>query len=156
MNKPWKLVLLLTGIFLAGGVTGALLTAKFGRQWVGQRPAPGQWGDGHLRRLARHLELRPEQVEQLKPIVRRNMEELGRLRAESMTESRAVFERMEREISAQLTPEQRSKFDEYNREARERVRRFMQKRPGGTGHGDRREGPPGSPPAGGMPREPGT
>ena len=164
MNKPWKLVLLLVGIFLAGGATGALLTVKFGRNWMSQRPAPGQWGDGHLRRLAQRLELKPEQVDQLKPVIRRNMEELAKLRNDSMAETRAVFERMEREISALLTPEQRAKFDETNREMRDRMRKFMQKRSGGPGQwpaGGRHEGPRGEwkggpPPPSAPPRDPGT
>jgi Spy/CpxP family protein refolding chaperone len=163
MNKPWKLVLLLAGIFLAGGATGALLTVKLGRNWGAARPGPGQWSDGHLRRLAQRLELQPGQIDQLKPVIRRNMEEIARLRAESMTQTRAVFDRMEREISALLTPEQRIKFEESNREMRERMRKFMQKRAGAPGQGPeggRREAPrgegTGAPPPSGPPRDPDT
>lgn len=171
MNKPWKLVLLLVGIFLAGGVTGALVAMKFGRNWGPARTAPDQWPQMHLRQLAQRLELKPEQIDQLKPIIKRNMEELAKLRSESMMGTRAVFEKMEREIAAQLTPEQKTKFDEYNRQMRERMRKFMQKRPGGPAgfgapgarpEGDRREGPrppgerPDAPPPGGAPREPGA
>lgn len=130
MNKPWKLVLLLLGIFLAGGATGVFLTVSFGRNLLVRRAAPDQWGPMHLRNLAKRLDLSPEQVEQLKPIVRRNMEELGRLRNQSMSESRVVMERMQKEIADKLTPEQRTRFDELNREMRERFRKFMQKRPG--------------------------
>ncbi len=160
MNKAWKLVLLLTGIFLAGGVTGAFLTVRFGRNWINQRMATEKWAPDHLRKLAERLDLKPDQVEKLKPIVHRNMEELGRLRSQSMTETRAVFERMEREIAAQLTPEQRAKFEEYNREKRERMRKLMERR----ADGERREGarpekrPEGAPPPppGAAPRDPGT
>ena len=143
MNKPWKLVVLLAGIFVAGSVTGGLLTARFGRNWVAQRAAPDQWAPIHLRKLAGRLELKPEQVEQLRPIIRRNMEEMGRLRGDCLKETRVVVERMEREIAAQLSPEQRVKFDDYNREKRERMQKLMQKRSGGPRpEGERREGPP--------------
>lgn len=161
MNKPWKLIILLTGIFLAGGGTGAFLTVQFGRNWVAQKAAPERWAPDHLKKLTERLALSPEQVEQLKPIVRRNMEELGRLRSQSMTETRVVMERMEREVAAQLTPEQRVKFDEYNREKRERLRKLMEKR----AENERREGPrspdkradgPPPPPPGTAPRDPGT
>ncbi|MFZ5493923.1 MAG: hypothetical protein ACOZE5_01115 [Verrucomicrobiota bacterium] len=142
MNRPWKLVLLLAGIFLAGGVTGAFLTVQLGRNWIKQRAAPEQWAPLHLRQLARRLELRPEQMEQLRPIIRRNMEELGRLRTECVKETRVVVERMEREIAARLSPEQRAKFDQYNREKRERLQKMMQKRPGGPRpEGERGGGP---------------
>ncbi len=153
MNKPWKLILLLTGIFLAGGVAGSFLTVRFGRNWVNQRVATEKWAPEHLRKLSERLELTPAQVEKLKPIVHRNMEEIGRLRSDSMKETRAVFERMEREIAALLTPEQKTKFDELNRQKRERLRKLMDKRQGDEPRDGARPPPP---PAGGAPREPGT
>jgi Spy/CpxP family protein refolding chaperone len=153
MNKPWKLVLLLGGIFLAGGISGSLLTFHFGRQMLSQRPAPEQWAPVHLQKLSKRLELTPAQVEQLRPIIRRHMDELGRVRGESLAASRGLFERMHREIAEQLTPEQRVKFDEYNRQMRERMRKLMQKKAGETrGRGERSEAPP--PPAE-APRAPG-
>lgn len=155
-NKPWKFLVLLTGIFVAGTLTGGLLTARFGRNWLAQRAAPDQWAPIHLRKLAGRLELNPEQVEKLRPIIRRNMEELGRLRSDCVKDSRVVVERMEREIAAQLTPEQRVRFDEYNREKRERMQKMMQKRPGGPRpEGERPAGPPPPPPEA-APKEPGA
>lgn len=125
MNTPWKLVLVLVGIFVAGGVTGSFLTLRFGRDWVVKRPGPDQWAPNHTKRLTERLSLEPEQAEQVRPIVRRYMEELSRVRNESMTTTKAVFERMEREISEKLTPEQRVKYDELNKEMRERAKKVM-------------------------------
>ncbi|MDQ5979718.1 MAG: hypothetical protein QG602_2693 [Verrucomicrobiota bacterium] len=161
MNKPWKLILLLTGIFLAGGVTGSFLTVRFGRNWINQRVATEKWAPDHLRKLTERLELTSEQVEKLKPIVHRNMEEIGRLRSDSVKETRSVFERMEREIAAQLTPEQRAKFEEFNRQKRERLRKLMDRRPGEeTREGARppKDNPDGPkpPPPGPAPRDAGT
>ena len=119
MNKPWKLVLLLTGIFLAGGVTGAFVMMRVGREMASRRPMPEQWAPMHLKRLVERLDLKPEQMELLRPIVRRNMEELNRLRAYAMAETRTVVERMQREVAEKLTPEQRVKFEQMNRELRE-------------------------------------
>ena len=148
MNKPWKLMLVLLGIFIAGGVTGAFLTKRFGREWVSpKRPAPEQWAPNHMKRLAERLGLSREQEEQLRPIVQRNMEELGRLRNESMAVSKGVFERMEREISEKLTPEQRVKFEQLNKEMRDRARK--------DSHKDARPPGPGGPPPGESGRPPG-
>lgn len=141
MNKNLKLVGLLAGIFVTGSVTGALLTTRFGRDWLKQRAAPEQWASHHVRKLAEKLELKEDQVEQLRPIIRRNMEEMGRLRSECVKDTHVVAERMEREISEKLTPEQKVKFDEYNREKRERMKKFMQKKSGGP----RPEGAPREP-----------
>ena len=142
MNQPWKLVLLLAGIFVAGGVTGAFVGMKV-IQTRTQRPGPEQWAPWHLKRLTERLDLKPEQQEELRPIIKRNMDELNRLRAYSMNETRTVFERMDREIAEKLTPEQRALFDKQNQEIRERARKF------GFGLGGPRNGqgerPPGGP-----------
>ncbi len=165
MNKPWKMVLILAGIFVLGGITGSFVTLRIGHQWMARRPGPEQWAPNHLKRLVDRLDLNPEQTEQIRPIVHRNMEEMNRLRNESMAETRRIFERMEREISEKLTPEQRTKFEQMNKEFRERARRFMQDRPnrqngsGGSHHGEheqpadepgqpRGETPPDKPPGG--------
>ncbi|MSU47112.1 MAG: hypothetical protein EXS42_08330 [Lacunisphaera sp.] len=134
MNKPWKLILVLVGIFAAGVVTGAFVTLRVGREMMAKRAIPEQWAPQRLKQLAGRLDLQPEQVEQLRPIMRRNMEELNRLRTYSLTETRSVFERLEREISEKLTPEQRAKFEQMNREMRERTKKYN----------DRRARPPGS------------
>ena len=109
MNKPWKLILLLIGIFIAGSVTGALVMQKIGRAAAAKRPLPEQWAPLHLKRLVDRLDLQPEQVDQLRPIVRRNMEQLNRLRAFSLAETKSGVEQMEREIADKLRPEQRAK-----------------------------------------------
>ncbi|MBL9214349.1 MAG: hypothetical protein JNG83_02620 [Opitutaceae bacterium] len=131
MNQTWKVIVVLVGIFVAGGVTGSFVTQRYLREKLANRPGPEQWAPRHLKRLAERLELTPAQEEQVKPIVRRNMEELNRVRASSLAETRQVFERMEREIAAQLTPEQKAKFEQMNREFRERARKFNLERSGG-------------------------
>jgi UDP-N-acetyl-D-mannosaminuronate dehydrogenase len=47
------------------------------------------------------------------------MEQLNRVRNQSMAETQTVVEGMQRDISAHLTPEQRTKFEQMNRELRE-------------------------------------
>jgi hypothetical protein len=146
MNQPWKLVLLLAGIFIAGGVTGAFVGQKFLQVKFSRRPMPEQWAPWHLKRLAERLELKAEQQDELRPIIKRNMDELNHLRTTAMAETKAVLERMEREVSEKLTPEQRAKFAKQNQEFRERARKFGFDRPGGP-HGERGDrGGPDRPP----------
>ncbi len=150
MNGPktWKLVLLLGGIFLGGVVVGGALTLHFGHQWQQRRANPEQWGPARLKMLARHLELSPAQIEELRPIVHRNMSELGELRQDAFRETRRVLERLEKEISAVLTPEQQARFKELNEELRERARRQMERR---RQERERRGPGPVAPPPGGRP-----
>ncbi|HKB55981.1 MAG TPA: hypothetical protein VKC51_00190 [Lacunisphaera sp.] len=152
MTQSWKLILVLVGIFAAGVVTGAFVALRVGREMMARRPMPELWAPQRLKLLAERLDLKPEQLEQIRPIMRRNMEELNRLRTYSMTETRSVFERLQREIAERLTPEQRAKFEQMNREEREkreardkaeRARRANGDRPN---DGSRPMGEPGKPP----------
>jgi hypothetical protein len=152
MNKPWNLVLVLAGIFIAGGVTGTFVTLRFGREWVIRRLP------NHMKKLSDRLGLQPAQEGELRPIVQRNMEELSQVRSGCMTATRAIFDRMEHEISEKLTPEQLIKYDQLNKEMRERARKVMPDRnnrppgPGGPQPGESGK-PPGdvSPPPPGKP-----
>ena len=156
MNKPWKLILLLVAIFSAGGVAGwflAMRTARdAARESMAKRSRPEEWAPQHMKRLADRLDLTPEQNEEIKTIVRRNSEELNRLRNYSFSETKIVFERMEREIAEKLTLEQRTKFEQLNKEQRERVKKFMPERANRTGQpGDPVKGPDDRPPPGKPP-----
>lgn len=156
MNQPWKVILVLVGIFAAGSVTGGFLTLRFCREKMPpNRPVPDQWAPRHLKRLVDRLALTEEQQEQIRPIVRRNMEQLNRLRNYSMAETKSVFEGMEREITEKLTPEQRVKFEQMNREWQERQEREAKEK-AEKAKGDRskegvrplRDGPPPAKPPG--------
>lgn len=143
--QPWKLVLLLVGIFAAGCVAGGFVTMRYVHSKIRERGAPEQWGPARLKLLSERLELSAEQVDRLKPIVRRDVEDLNRLRQQSFQETRRILERMERDIAAVLTPEQKRKFEELNKEMRERARKMFEMR-----RGERREGREGRPPGGGK------
>lgn len=129
MNRPWKIVIVLLGIFIAGGVAGAFIALAVDDSGSGRRSAPDQWIPARLRHMTERLELTPVQVEKIRPIMKREGEELSRLREQGFRETRVILERMEKNISAELTPVQRTKFDELNKEIRERIRR---KREGGS------------------------
>ncbi len=145
-DKPWKLVLLLTGIFVAGGITGSFVTVRVVRNWAKRAAQPEQWGPNRLDMLTKRLDLTPEQIERIRPLIKRDMEDLAFIRQTGFREARRILERMELDISAELTPAQKEKFDQLTKEIRERMQRFMHV-PGGPG-GPR---PRGGPPSGGQP-----
>lgn len=146
MDKPWKIALVLLGIFLAGALTGGAIVVQLGRAMAVKRAMPEQWTPMQMKRLVDRLDLTPEQMDQLRPIVRRNMNDLNRLRTYTLSETRSTIERMERDISEKLTPEQRVRFERMNKEMRERAQRFQQERGGrqqqmAPGDGPRRFSP---------------
>lgn len=157
MNKPWQVILVLIGIFAAGGVAGGFVTLRFCKDKIVNRPVPEEWAPKHLKRLHDRLALTPEQDEQIRPIVKRNMEHLNRIRNSSMEETKTVVEGMQREISAKLTPEQRAKFERMNRElremrdAREKAEKAKRANAGRSEDGSR---PPRDRPPGGNPPPP--
>ena len=138
----WKIILAMLGIFVAGAATGAFValgTVKKMAERRGLNQLPAPWSPQQLRRLAEALSLTDEQLKKIRPIVRRNMEDMGRLRQFTAGEMRRNLERLEREISAELTPEQQDKFREMQEMMRKRI---LERRPGGSeGGSDRPFGP---------------
>jgi Spy/CpxP family protein refolding chaperone len=132
MNKPWQVCLVLVAIFAAGGISGGLVAFQIARKYA--PPPPGVWIARRIENVARELQLTPAQMERVQPIVKRNVEELTKLSRQSMQTVHGMLERMETEIGAELTPEQRTKYEQILKERRE-VRRRMQERHGM--HGDR-------------------
>ncbi len=140
-GSPLKLILLLVGIFLAGAVAGGFVTVEYVQAKLRERGQPEQWGPARLKLLEKRLELTEEQKEKLKPIIKRDVEELNKLRQSGFNETRRILQRMEADIAAVLTPEQKVKFDKVNEEMRERIRKQWEQR-----RGERRDGrPPGAP-----------
>jgi Spy/CpxP family protein refolding chaperone len=145
MNKPWQVCLVLVGIFAAGGISGGLVAYQMARRHA--PPPPGVWVARRIENVARELELTPAQMERVRPIVKRNVEELTKLTRQSMQPVHEILGRMETEISALLTPEQRTKYEQIMKERRE-VRRRMQDQHGMRGERERRpdDRPPPPPP----------
>ncbi len=162
MNKPWQVIIVLIGIFAAGGVTGSFVTLRYCKDKALNRPVPEEWTPKTLKSLDERLDLTPEQQEQIRPIVRHHMEQVSRVRNTSMADTRVIIEGMQREISSRLTTEQRTKYEQMNRELREarekreksdrerREKAEREKREKGE-KGDKGERPP--PPPGEKPGE---
>jgi Spy/CpxP family protein refolding chaperone len=128
MNKPWKVILAFTGIFLAGILVGGLVTLRWGKNVLQRQPMGEQYGPQLMKRLVTELELTPEQQAKLNPIVTAASEELRDLRRSTQRTSAAVLVRMQGEIAALLTPQQKAKFDELAAKQKERFRHFMEER----------------------------
>jgi Spy/CpxP family protein refolding chaperone len=128
MDKPWKVILAFTGIFVAGILIGGLVTLRWGKNFTQRQPMGEQFGPQLMSRLVTQLELTPAQQEKVKPIIDAAAEELKQLRRTTQRTSAAVLVRMQGDIGAVLTPEQRAKFDTQVGQARERIRHFMEER----------------------------
>jgi Spy/CpxP family protein refolding chaperone len=128
MAKTWQVVLATVAIFVAGLVTGGATALGLVRWSVrhprinpaqmmpyAYRPASGQvqqLSPRLMRSFVNQLDLSPEQRLRILPIVRRTAAQLARDRREVQLTVALSIERMQDEIAAVLTPDQRVKFED--------------------------------------------
>jgi hypothetical protein len=141
MVKPWQVVLATIGIFLAGLVTGGAITFRavkmigekrkqtIAQQFPNPKPLSAeQMGPQLIRRIAMNdeLNLGAGQKFRINQIARTTAEKLGRLRRETTLNSLLIIEQMQDEISAQLNPTQRAKFEVLLTDQRQRMMQYKQ------------------------------
>lgn len=127
MVSPRKVILVVLAtvvIFAAGVVTGGLVARK------STAPAPASfpfWGRFEaMHRAIDQLALRPDQRGRIHRIIRDNQELIGDYFKILEPDMQDVFQKMRRQINAELTPEQRQRFEEV---MRQRFRRPGERRP---------------------------
>ena len=146
MDKPWKVIFAFICVFIAGAVFGGVFTLRSaGGRNVANFPPPPDRPPGAvqrplpsappvhiqpaiMRQMTQRLNLTAEQRVKIKPLVARATEELQRLRRENLQDTTRVVEVMYADVSASLTPEQRSELEEMRRKMQERVAEERKKR----------------------------
>lgn len=128
MNKPWKVIFAFLGVFLAGAVFGGFLSVRMARNHVYRSSSMDRFTPMILNRYADRLELSPEQLDKIKPIVKSADEALRHLRSIGYRDAVAVGEKMNEEVSKLLTPEQNAKLEELKQEMRARWKKDRGKR----------------------------
>lgn len=119
MNKPWKVALVFTAVFVAGGVAGGLVAVRMTPTFVQRRVFTEQFVTATMRVLSENLKLSPQQVEKIRPIVAQTGDDLVRLRQETS----ATFDRMNAGLMRELNPEQRELHKAFLARLREREER---------------------------------
>jgi Spy/CpxP family protein refolding chaperone len=150
-----KIVFAVSGIFVAGAVTGGFVSLRVAdhharQKRITERSGPAEIGS----RLASQLQLTPEQKDQIRPIISRTSEALRNLRREAFTQTAALVAQMDAELSQALTPEQRVLLKDVRAKEEERRKQWTAER-GKRSEGRPPEGPHGEgqrPPR--PPREP--
>jgi Spy/CpxP family protein refolding chaperone len=122
----WKLIVGFVLVFLAGGMTGALIVASHTRhQFFGQYHSA--IGDRIRNRLRTQLGLTNEQMAKISPVIDQTASQLEAVRGETARRVHQIFAEEHREIAADLTPEQRAKLQAIE----ERHRRWLHRLHGG-------------------------
>lgn len=128
-----KIIAAFLAVFIAGGVSGWFLSLRWGeRQHYNSRPPqPEDFRQSVRDKYQRRLNLTPEQMLKVQPILDERFEALDTIHAEALQRIEQTCKHTLNRIADELTPEQQSQLEQMEKERREfRPRRFKGKPPG--------------------------
>jgi Spy/CpxP family protein refolding chaperone len=122
MNRAlqWKLIAGFLLVFVAGGITGAFVGGSYARHHFLELHRPERIGAQMKDRLRAELNLTPEQVAKISPIIDKTAAQLRIIRRDTAQRVHQVMADTHREMAANLTDEQRQKLQQIE----ERHRRW--------------------------------
>lgn len=130
MNRAlkWKLIVGFVLVFVAGGMTGAFLGASHARHLFFAQPHRGMISQRMRDHYRAKLNLTPEQVAKISPIIDKAAAQLEEIRGTTGRRVHETIAEAHREMAADLTEEQRAKLQEI--EARHRRWHHQAREPG--------------------------
>ena len=123
MSAPgkWKLALYVLAIFLAGGGTGGLVTWRMCQARAATPLTPAEIGARLRARFQARLDLTPEQAQKIDPMIDQAMRQVEIIRGETASHVFANVSNLHEQVLLVLTPEQKAKFEQLDRERRQRL-----------------------------------
>ena len=122
MNRTlqWKLVAAFLLVFVAGGITGAFVGGSYARHHFFELHRPERIGARMKEGLRTELNLTPEQVAKISPIIDKTASQLRDIRRDTGQRVHQIIVEAHRQMAANLTDEQRQKLQQ----SEERHRRW--------------------------------
>ena len=122
MNRAlqWKLIAGFMLVFVAGGITGAFVGGSFARHHFLALHRPELIGGRMKERLRAELNLTPEQVAKISPIIDKTAAQLRDIRRDTARRVHETMAEAHRQMAVNLTDEQRQKLQQIQ----ERHRRW--------------------------------
>jgi Spy/CpxP family protein refolding chaperone len=117
-----KLALYVLGIFLAGAGSGVFIGWQVCRRSSATPLSPAEIGARLRTRLQLRLNLTPEQVGKIDPMIEQAMRRVQTIRQETANSVFANVSNLHDQVLTVLTPEQKPKFEELERERRDYLR----------------------------------
>jgi len=124
----WKLIAGFILVFVAGGVTGGFVAASCIRQYFLAGRHHEVAADRMRERLKSQLNLTPEQVAKISPIIEKTTAQLEEIRKDTAGRVHETFSNFHQQVAADLTPEQRTKFEELRQRHHRMMERFHRRR----------------------------
>ncbi len=121
MNRlsKWRIGLYLAAIFVAGTVTGVVLTCTVGWRLMSAAFSEQKMAEHWCAELQSKLNLNPDQMQRIRPIVNDTIHEVRTNLTERLS---TMISNCNARIEHELTPEQKVKFEELVREHETRMR----------------------------------
>ena len=112
MNRAlqWKLIAGFILVFVAGGISGAFLGGLYTRHFFLEFHHPELIGARMKERLRSDLNLTPEQVAKISPIIDKTAAQLRDIRRDTGQRVHQIMAEAHQQIAANLTDEQRQKL----------------------------------------------
>ena len=126
MNQAlrWKVIAGFILVFIAGGISGAFVGGLYARHHFFEFRHPERIGARMKERLRAELNLTPEQLVKISPIIDTTAAQLRELRRETGRRVHETIADAHRQIAPNLTEEQRQKLQQL----KQRHRRWLHRR----------------------------
>ena len=111
-RRGLAIVLVLFGLALASAAAGGLIGYRLGRQSMADRADPVAWHQRAIRRFDEVVHPTPEQGARVSAHLDAALAELRTIRGEAVQRTTAVIDRLVAQVEAELTPEQRTAFQQ--------------------------------------------
>lgn len=120
MNRAlqWKLIAGFLLVFVAGGITGAFVGGSYARRHFLELHRPEGIGAQMKERLRAELNLTPEQVAKISPIIDKTASQLRDIRRDTGQRVHQFISEAHRQMAASLTDEQRQKLQQIEEQHR--------------------------------------
>ena len=131
MNRAlqWKLIAGFLLVFVAGGVTGAFVGGSYARRHFFELHHPERIGARMKDGQRAELNLTPEQVAKISPIIDKTASQLTDIRRDTGQRVHQVMSDAHRQMAADLTDEQRQKLQQIEERHRQWRHHHSSERP---------------------------
>src|SRR5437762_3983440 len=131
MNRAlqWKLIAGFLLVFVAGGITGAFVGGSYARHHFLEMHHPERIGTEMKERLRTELNLTPEQVAKISPIIDKTDAQLRVIRRETGQRVHQIMTDAHQQMAANLTDEQRQKLQQIEERHRQWRHRHFHESP---------------------------
>src|SRR5437899_7606945 len=120
MNRAlqWKLIAGFLLVFIAGGISGAFLGGLYAQHHFLEFHRPELIGARMKERLRAELNLTPEQVAKISPIIDKTADQLREIRRDTARRVHETIAEAHQQMAANLTDEQRQKLQQIEQRHR--------------------------------------